>query len=162
MSTTIGFRVKAAARLSQMSTVQVRKLSDAGIIEPSVIPNAGPGTPCYYSFEDIVALRVIKELKEKGNFVLRELRTISETLSAITHSETTPLASRRLIVTRLERRADAHLVDDDEGLISLLRMPGQKALNLLVVEYGQLVQELRATVRAEIHTVEERKTGLMM
>jgi DNA-binding transcriptional MerR regulator len=55
-----------AARLSGLSVAMVNYLCRQGLVEPSCKCPRGHGTKRHYSFGDIIALRLIRELSQVG------------------------------------------------------------------------------------------------
>jgi len=69
------FTSKQACYLSGCTTHQLRYWDKVNLVSPSVQSSDGkPGVPKFYSFRDIVALRVIKTLLDNGMSIQRVRR----------------------------------------------------------------------------------------
>ncbi|MDA2969983.1 MAG: MerR family transcriptional regulator [Actinomycetota bacterium] len=69
------FTSKQACYLSGCTSHQLRYWDKVGLVSPSVQSSEGkPGVPKFYSFRDIVALRVIKTLLDNGMSIQRVRR----------------------------------------------------------------------------------------
>ena len=113
----------AAGRASEISGVPYRTLdywARSRFLTPSLAPANGKGTQRQYSFNDLIALRVARELRTAG--VSRKSASFADTF----------LVSDGRDV--FERRGDE--------LVSTLRRPDQLACAWLV-DLGQIAQELR-------------------
>jgi predicted RNase H-like HicB family nuclease/DNA-binding transcriptional MerR regulator len=63
---TSGFGVAAALRLAGISYPQLDYWAKTGLVQPSIQQAAGRGTRRVYSFDDLVALRVVAQLLSTG------------------------------------------------------------------------------------------------
>jgi DNA-binding transcriptional MerR regulator len=69
------FTSKQACYLSGCTSHQLRYWDKVGLVSPSIQTSDGkPGVPKFYSFRDIVALRVIKTLLDNGMSIQRVRR----------------------------------------------------------------------------------------
>jgi DNA-binding transcriptional MerR regulator len=69
------FTSKQACYLSGCTSHQLRYWDKVGLVSPSIQSSDGkPGVPKFYSFRDIVALRVIKTLLDNGMSIQRVRR----------------------------------------------------------------------------------------
>jgi DNA-binding transcriptional MerR regulator len=136
-----GFTTEIAAKLAGVTRATLENWDRSGFLSPSV-PAKRRGVSREYSFRDVVAIRVARELKQEG-IPLQALRKVVAYLCArrtgLTPSDA--LASTSLI-------SDGRDVYEIEGDVSTstLRRPGQRML--LMVPLGELVAELQAKARA--------------
>lgn len=134
-----GFRTSEAAKLTGLTRRQLDHWDRTGFIRPSLAPAAGKGSARFYSFTDVVQLRVAKELRGTG-VPLQALRKVVEYLRKVEGIDG-PLAEARLVVSG----GDVLLVRGREELVSMLRAPGQGVLQL-VLDLPRVVGELREEV----------------
>jgi DNA-binding transcriptional MerR regulator len=120
-----------------------------GVIEhpghdrPSIADARGTGTERKYSFSDLLALRVARELREAG-VSTQSLRRIVDFLRARKGLKQ-PLAGCRLIVTG----SDVQVATSPEKVMSTLLRPGQTSL--------AFVFDLARTVHEMKHEIDARK-----
>lgn len=131
-----GFRTSEVARLTGLTRRQLDHWDRTGFIKPSLAQAEGKGSARFYSFRDVVQLRVAKELRDAG-VSLQALRKVMMFLRNVGGLET-PLAEARLVVSG----GDVLLVRGREELVSALRAPGQGALHI-VLDLPRVVEELR-------------------
>jgi len=133
------FSAGQTAKLSEVDYQTLNYWANSGFLTPSLSAAAGRGTRRLYSFNDLVALRVARKLRDAG-ISLQALRQVLHYLQK-----------------RRERRsfADAYLLTDGkdvyerhgrEGLTSLLRKPGQAVFTW--IDLGSVVDELRERMAA--------------
>jgi DNA-binding transcriptional MerR regulator len=124
-----------AARLSGVNYPVLDYWARSGFIVPSLQQAHGKGSARAYSFTDIVALRVARQLREAG-VSLQALRKVVERLREKDRLNT-PLADAYLLTDGTEvyeRRGDE--------VLALLQRPGQGCL-WFVVDLAGAVNELR-------------------
>jgi DNA-binding transcriptional MerR regulator len=137
-----GFPTPIAAKLTGVSMGNLDKWYRTGFLIPSVADAPSRGVSRVYGFRDLVAIRVVLELRDQG-ISLQSLRRVVEYL-----------CSRKGLTSTSEALASSTLISDGEDVyevegdarISALRRPGQRML--LMVPLGELVTELRAKARA--------------
>lgn len=135
-----GFTTAVAAKLAGVSRATLENWDRSGLLCPSVHAKRR-GVSREYSFRDVVAIRVVGELRAAG-ITPQALRRVVEYLSARTGlSPTEALAATNLITDGL----DVYEVNGDVS-VSTLRRPGQRML--LMVPLDELVAELQAKARA--------------
>jgi len=135
-----GFTIETAASLGGVTRDTLANWDRSGFLSPSV-PAKRRGVARRYSFRDVVAVRVVGELRMKG-ITHQALRKVVEYLCARTGlSPTEAIAATNLIT-------DGHDVYEVKGDVSVstLRRPGQRML--LMVPLDELVTELQAKARA--------------
>lgn len=105
-----------------------------GLVQPSVAPGTGTGSERVYSFTDLVALKVVFELRKSG-VTTSSLKKIVQFLRQKENMEK-PLSEARLVVSG----RDVAIVREGE-LVSVLSKPGQGYLSF-VVDLPQILGEL--------------------
>jgi DNA-binding transcriptional MerR regulator len=130
-----GYGSSVASALTGLSYRRLDYLARKGYVRPSLAEAHGSGTRRVYSFEDLVALRTLAELRGAG-VSLDALRTVVTFLRS--RGLGTPLAEARLVV----EGDDVLWIETEEEAVSLLRRPSQQALRF-VVDVGVVVRELR-------------------
>jgi DNA-binding transcriptional MerR regulator len=139
--TGLGFPAPLAAKLTGVTSAMLDNWERRGFLKPSIQPAAGSTITRVYSFQDLVAIRVARKLKQEG-VTLRALRTVVAYLCARSGlSATEALASTSLVT-------DGHDVYEVNGDVSIstLRRPGQRML--LMIPLDEIVAELQANARA--------------
>jgi DNA-binding transcriptional MerR regulator len=136
-----GFPTPIAAKLTGMSVDTLDAWERRGFLKASIRPAGGHGVPRVYSFRDLIAIRVARELRSAG-IPPQSLRKVVTYLCARRGlSPTDALASTSLVTDG----RDVYEVNGDAS-ISTLRRPGQRML--LMVPLDELVAELQAKARA--------------
>jgi DNA-binding transcriptional MerR regulator len=102
---------------------------------------SGTGSERKYAFNDLVALRVARELRQAG-VSTQALRRVVEFLRR-TRGLSNPLAESRLVVVG----SDVQLVNGCKELESLLDKPGQ-AVFAFMLDLGRTVQEIKRDTQA--------------
>src|SRR5262249_25008770 len=113
----------------------------SGFLSPSLKQSSGPGTRRLYSFSDLVAIRVTRELRRQG-LSLQALRKLVKFLRDQKQMEEHPLAGWFVVW----RGKDVVVLDGDKPM-SALREPGQGVFHF-VVDLDRAVEEVREAVRA--------------
>jgi DNA-binding transcriptional MerR regulator len=126
-----------AARMLDMPVSTLNYWAKEKIVAPSVAGSRGKGYSRYYSLQDLVALKVVIQLRKRG-ISFQALRHVVEHLRKKDNS-TSPLVDSRLMLVGDD------VADYDENLIvSLLRTPGQGILrDIVVVDVGEVVKKLK-------------------
>jgi DNA-binding transcriptional MerR regulator len=137
-----GFRTPQVAQLTGVNAKTLHYWDVSGFISPSIAPSRGTGTRRVYSFQDLVALRVARELRAAGISLqgLREVVSFLRRSKDVRH----PMAEAFLVT-------DGKDVFTRQGnaLLSVLRKPGQGLL-FQVVNLTRTVNELhQAALRLE-------------
>lgn len=134
-----GFRTSEVAKLTGLSQRQLDHWDRTGFVKPSLAPAGGRGSARFYSFRDLVRLRVAKELRAAG-VSLQALRKIVDRLEDQLGLED-PLAEARLVVSG----DDLLLVRSGDELVSVLKSPGQGVLQI-VLDLPKVVEEINEKV----------------
>jgi DNA-binding transcriptional MerR regulator len=133
------FPTLVAAKIARVSAKSLMNWKERGILMPSV--ETGPSRPCFYTFRDLVAIRVLVALRE-GGIDPRGLRRVVDYLRKRKGLSSTEALASTLLIT------DGHDVYevDGEASISALRRPGQAVFHGVVLD--TLVSELQRDARA--------------
>jgi DNA-binding transcriptional MerR regulator len=133
-----GFSFGQIARLSGIKPRTLDHWAATGFLVPSIKKAGGTGTRRVYSFSDLVAARVVKELRSAGAS-LQGLRKVVKALRRREFAEN--LGEAQLIVSG----KDVYL-QDHHDLISMLRRPGQIHFPFTVLDLGATIRALRSKV----------------
>lgn len=139
MGVKLGFRTSEVSRLTGLTKRQLDHWDRTGLFSPSLAQAEGRGSARFYSFSDVVQLRVAKELRDAG-VSLRKLRRVVRYLREEADLEH-PLAETRLVVSG----GDVLLVEGQSDLVSVLNAPGQAVLRL-VLDLPRLVGDLNKEI----------------
>jgi DNA-binding transcriptional MerR regulator len=134
-----GFTAKQVVALTGVPYKRLDSWANSGFLMPSLAEADGTGSRRLYSFQDLIALRTAKLLRDAG-ISLQGLRKVMQFLRD-TRSLERPLVQVRLVVTG----DDVLMVQNDGDLMSVLRHPGQHVLRV-VVDLGRVVQALHEEV----------------
>jgi DNA-binding transcriptional MerR regulator len=135
-----GWTAPQAARLTGLGYARLDNWARTGFLRPSLAEAHGKGSTRLYSFRDLVALRVARELRDAG-ISLQGLRKVVAELRAREGVEQ-PLASTWLVTDG----RDVFIRHGDE-VMSVLQRPGQQCLTF-VVDLTRAVEELRTALAA--------------
>jgi len=141
------FSTGEAVRITGVSFRNIDYWARTKFIVPSIADARGTGTERKYSFSDLLALRVARELREAG-VSTQSLRRIVDFLRA-RKSLTLPLSECRLIVTG----SDVQVATSAEKVMSALLRPGQTSL-AFVFNLSRTVNEMKQDIDA--HKVNPR------
>src|SRR5437868_14607703 len=119
---TESFSTGDAVKITGVSFRNIDYWARTKFIVPSIADARGTGTERKYSFSDLLALRVARELREAG-VSTQSLRRIVDFLRARKGLKQ-PLAGCRLIVTGF----DVQVATSPEKVMSTLLRPGQTSL----------------------------------
>jgi DNA-binding transcriptional MerR regulator len=139
------FSTGEAVRITGVSFRNIDYWARTKFIAPSIADARGTGTERRYSFSDLLALRVARELREAG-VSTQSLRRVVEFLRT-RKGLRNPLAECRLIVTG----ADVQVATNPEKIMSVLRAPGQTSF-AFVFDLARTLDEMKQ----EIETSERK------
>ena len=142
------FSTGDAVRISGVSFRNIDYWARTKFIVPSIADAKGTGTERKYSFSDLLALRVARELREAG-ISTQSLRRVVDFLRT-RKGLTNPLAECHLIVTG----ADVQVATSREKIMSALLRPGQTSF-AFVFDLARTVGEMKE----EIETGERKPPG---
>ena len=135
------FSTGEAVRITGVSFRNIDYWARTKFIAPSIAEASGTGTERRYSFSDLLALRVARELREAG-VSTQSLRRVVEFLRT-RKGLTNPLAECRLIITG----SDVHVATSREKIMSALLRPGQTSF-AFVFDLARTVGEMNAEINA--------------
>src|SRR4051812_28155085 len=138
---TESFSTGDAVRITGVSFRNIDYWARTKFIVPSIADAKGTGTERKYSFSDLLALRVARELREAG-VSTQSLRRIVDFLRA-RKGLTQPLSECRLIVTS----SDVQVATSPEKIMSALLRPGQTSL-AFVFNLSRTVDEMKQGIDA--------------
>jgi DNA-binding transcriptional MerR regulator len=135
------FSTGDAVRITGVSFRNIDYWARTKFIVPSIAEAEGTGTERKYSFSDLLALRVARELREAGISTqsLRRVVGFLQTRKGLTN----PLAECRLIVTG----ADVQVATNREKIMSALLRPGQTSF-AFVFDLARTVGEMKHEIGA--------------
>lgn len=128
---------KTASRIVGVSLRQLQYWDEQKFLRPSIKPAGGRGTKRLYSFQDLVCLKVVKDLARYG-FSLKKIRRCLRPLQEQTDATTRPPESLRYLTDGEE----LFVITSDRQKI-LHAMERQFVLSLGI---GSLVRELDGAV----------------
>lgn len=133
------FSTGEAVRITGVSFRNIDYWARTKFIAPSIAEAQGTGTERRYSFSDLLALRVARELREAGVSTqsLRRVVAFLRTRKSLTH----PLAECRLIVTG----KDVQVATNPKEIMSVLRAPGQTSF-AFVFDIARTVGEMKQEI----------------
>jgi DNA-binding transcriptional MerR regulator len=135
------FSTGEAVRITGVSFRNIDYWARTKFIVPSIAEAKGTGTERKYSFSDLLALRVARELREAG-ISTQSLRRIVEFLRT-RRGLTNPLAECHLIVTG----SDVQVATSREKIMSALLRPGQTSF-AFVFDIARTVGEMKQGIAA--------------
>jgi DNA-binding transcriptional MerR regulator len=135
-----GFITEIAASLGGVTVDLLENWNHSKLLCPS-IPAPRRGISRRYTFRDVIAIRVLRELRE-GGIGGKSLHRVVKYLRARKGLSATEVLAGTTLIT------DGHDVYEIEGdaLLSALRRPGQRLLFVLALD--ELVTELQVKARA--------------
>jgi DNA-binding transcriptional MerR regulator len=136
-----GFTTHQVKKITGASIVLLDNWHRSGFLSPSIEEAPGRGITRQYGFRDLVAIRVVLDLRSSG-ISMQSMRKVVTYLRARKGlSATDVLASTSLIT-------DGHDVYEVEGDVTLstLRKPGQRGFFVLPLD--ELVSEVQSKARA--------------
>jgi DNA-binding transcriptional MerR regulator len=151
---------KTASRIVGVSLRQIQYWDEQGFIRPSVKLAGGRGTKRLYSFQDLICLKVVKDLTHHG-FSLQKIRRCLQPLKEYSARTSRPLESLK------------YLTDGEQlFVITSSREKILDAMNrqfVLSLAIGNLVRELNGDLqrsaddvvrkRPRARSLEEKRSG---
>jgi uncharacterized protein (DUF433 family) len=124
MTTIEAFTTEHAARATRVSARRIRYWDTRGILSPSLSKTLGRRTRYnrLYTFEDLVGLKAIAELRDCHDVPLQQLRNIGSWLNG---RYDRPWSSLRFHVIGSGRQAEVLFRDPDEGMLVSATRRGQ-------------------------------------
>lgn len=136
---TAAFTPAEAARIARLPASTIDYWDRSGFLRPSAA--AAKEHERRYSFQDLVALRVARQLREAG-ISLQALRRVVELLRA-RRRLASPLAETYLVTDGV----DVYEKQGDDTFASVLQNPGQGCL-FVVLDLGRTAEEVERAVEA--------------
>jgi transcriptional regulator with XRE-family HTH domain len=133
-----GLTAKQAERITGVSERTLHYWASTGFITRSVGPGSSSGDRKLYSFQDLVALKVAKVLRDQG-IPLQGLRKVVQLLRG--RGDRVPFTGRYIF-------GDGYDVYErsDEEVVSLLKQPGQHAF-IWVINLGEIEHEVQEAIQ---------------
>ena len=135
-----GFSAPQVAQLAGITYDSLDYWVTHGVLSSSLQAASGKGTRRRFSFRDVVAAKLAKELRD-GGASLQAIRAAVEYVRR-EHQIDDPLAETRLIVSG----DDVMMVHDDQSMISALRQQGQGAFRW-VIDVDKIVADLQEAIK---------------
>jgi DNA-binding transcriptional MerR regulator len=136
-----GFTTQQVKKITGASIVLLDNWHRSGFLSPSIVQTPGQGITRRYNFRDLVAIRVVLDLRSSGISMQSMRKVVSYLRDRKGLSATEVLASTSLVT-------DGHDVYEVEGDVTLstLRRPGQRGFFVLPLD--ELVTEVQTKARA--------------
>jgi DNA-binding transcriptional MerR regulator len=148
------FTSKQACEITGITTRQVVHWDAQGLVKPSMRPASGRGTQRLYSYKDLLAIKVVKDLRDQ-EISLQKIRKCVAFLRKHLPHTSQPLNYCTLV--SVDERL--FLVKDKQTLMDTIERPGQLASRVLL-SVGKLDSELRDKVlRLSSRRVEDIVVG---
>lgn len=113
-----------------------------GLVQPSVATAVGSGSRRAYSYGDLVKLRIIKDLLDRG-VGLQQIRDVFRNHEDILDED---LAGGRLVISGDE----VLFMTSTDELVALVQRPGQQALALIMLEVEGIKEQLDGAIVSEL------------
>jgi DNA-binding transcriptional MerR regulator len=149
---TDSFSTGEAVRVTGVSFRNIDYWARSNFIVPSIAEARGTGTERRYSFSDLLALRVARELREAG-VSTQSLRRVVDFLRK-RKGLANPLAECRLIVTG----SDVQVANSPDRIMSALRAPGQTSF-AFVFDLARTVNEMKHEIGSAKRRPPDRATN---
>ena len=142
------YNSKEASRIAGVSLRQIQYWDEQGFIRPSVKLAGGRGTKRLYSFQDLICLKVVKDLTHHG-FSLQKIRRCLQPLKEYSTRTSRPLESLK------------YLTDGEQlFVITSSREKILDAMNrqfVLSLAIGNLVRELNGDLQRSAGNVVRKR-----
>jgi len=135
------FSAGEASRITGVNYRNIDYWARTKFIAPSILEAQGTGSERRYAFDDLVALRVARELRQAG-VSTQALRRVVEFIR-LKRGRQNPLAESRLVVVG----SDVQMVNGCAEMESLLNRPGQ-AVFAFMLDLARTVEEIKRDVQA--------------
>lgn len=112
------------------------------LVRPSVASASGSGSRRAYSYGDLLKLRIIRDLLDRG-VGLQQIRDVFKNHEDILGED---LAGGRLVISGSE----VLFMTGPDELVALLQRPGQQALALIMLEVEGIKQQLNGAIVSEM------------
>src|SRR6266487_3479616 len=129
-----GYRVPDVCKLVGISYRQLDYWARTGLLTPSVREAGGSGTQRLYSFQDLVKLRVVKQLLDTG-VSLQKIRQAVEFLQQTMNRQTTG-------TTLMSDGTHIYAADSPEEIVDLL----QRGQGVFAIALDRVMEDLQGSV----------------
>lgn len=148
------FSTQQVVSLVGVSTRKLVHWDKQGLVKPSISPASGRGSRRMYSYRDLLALKVVKGLRDQGVSLQRVRRCVRYLRKHM------PDISQPLSLCQLLTDGDSvYLVEDRKTLIDTVARPGHRAVRQ-IIDIAAFDRELRAQVlRIDRKRVESVSVG---
>ncbi len=133
---------KQAHEIAGVSYRQLDYWARTELVRPSVTAAEGSGSRRAYSYGDLLKLRIIKDLLDRG-VGLPQIRDVFKNHRDILGED---LAGGRLVISGDE----VLFMTAPDELVALLQRPGQQALALIMLEVEGIMQQLDGAIVSEL------------
>ena len=130
-----GYRVPDVCKIVGISYRQLDYWARTGLLTPSVREAGGSGTQRLYSFQDLVKLRVVKQLLDTG-VSLQKIRQAVEFLQQTMNRQTTG-------TTLMSDGTHIYAADSPEEIVDLL----QRGQGVFAIALDRVMEDLQGSVR---------------
>jgi len=134
---TEAFNTKQVRAIVGITTKNAVHWDAKGLVKPSVRPASGRGSQRLYSYEDLLALRVVRGLRDQG-LPLQRVRKCVSYLRGHMPDISQPLTFCRLVTDG----QTVFLFEDQKTLIDTVKRPGQRAF-LQMVDVAEFDRRIR-------------------
>lgn len=131
------FTTGEAARFSGIPHRTVDYWSKIGLVVPTVADTTGSGVTRRYDFADLLALRLVKELRRAG-ISIQALRSAVKQIRGVKN----PFAECRLLAIG----RTVVWIEDRNNIVDVYKKVGQQSFTFMVFDYPAIVQEIDAEV----------------
>jgi len=132
------FSATEASRITKVPYATLDYWARTKLVRPSIADARGTGTDRRYSFKDLVALRVARELRNAG-ISTQALRNAIKHIRDLPN----PLAETRILAIG----SSVVWVNNSEQIIDVLKTPGQ-TIFAFMLDFPRAVEETREQVEA--------------
>lgn len=136
--TKASFSAGEASRITKVPYANLDYWARTQLIAPSIAAANGIGTDRRYSFQDLIALRVARELRKAG-ISTQSLRQAINEIKGVRN----PLAECRLLAIG----SSVAWVKDCDQIIDVLKRPGQGVF-MFMLDFPRTAKEIDSEVKA--------------
>lgn len=140
----MGFTTTQVRALTGLSTRQINYFDQTGLLQPSLKSATGKGSSRSYSFRDVIALKTIAVLRNKGGVSLQAIRTAVQYIQTIEGKMLSEVVLAVLgdDIVKIEKRDTEQMLS---LVTSLVKQPGQ--LIYLFIDIASITEEVERAIR---------------
>lgn len=140
----IGFTTAQVRALTGLTVRQINYFDQTGLLRPSLQQAKGKGSSRYYSFRDLIALKTIAVLRDKGGVSLQAIRKAVEYIQTIEGKMLSEvvLAVMGDDIVKIEKQDQEQMVS---LVTSLVKHPGQ--LIYLFIDVASITLQIEEALR---------------